>query len=189
MKRFLLVSLLFLCACDAPAPVLRQYEEIIIEPDQVQAIAKSSSSTLSINWEVPPGWKQFLGSGMRMVTLGTVEPSSIDCSLVVLSGASGGVQANIQRWMNQVDIELPDESEMQAYIRDLEAVDDKDGHPFLIIDLTQFQQQQELATSGMIAAIATIDGHSVFVKMTGALKEISDNKKQFYQFIKSLHQN
>lgn len=204
----LIVFLLLFGGCDRPATE-RHYTEITIEsplkmmeaaPNDPHAFLKSMGhpdvdmsqmstgavSSASIRWEVPAGWTEKPGGGMRIATFVTEEEDPIECSIVSLGGSAGGMKANIVRWLGQLDITDVDDAELDRFMESHETFSSKGGYAVHIFDLTKFQQSGPDTTLSMIASIVEGESETVFVKMNGVKKAVLGNIEQFRQLNRSL---
>jgi hypothetical protein len=141
---------------------------------------------LPLSWSVPQGWREQTGSGIRLATF---IADGIECSIVILGGAAGGLESNAARWMEQVNIPVPSPQELQAFIDSQERFSSKGGFEGVVIDLSQLQQDQDPSAASMAAAIISVDGSRAFVKMTGSLQAVRDNKQKFMELSVSLTKN
>ena len=143
----------------------------------------SSSAHVPLTWKTPEGWQELPGSGFRLVTFKAGENGeAIECSIVSLSGEAGGIEANLLRWMTQINLKAPSDGildflkENGTYIPG----DSMAGHlPINYIDFTQLQKSAAPATPSMYAGIIEGPDSTIFVKMTGSLKAIKEHTKKF----------
>ncbi len=127
-------------------------------------------------WVLPKGWQQQPGQGMRLVSFHLInDPEAIDVSIISLGGMAGGLQANLKRWLGQINV---DDEALTAFIK---ASADN------IFDFTQLQEGQEQSNKSMIAAMLMVEDATVFVKMTGSIKAVTQYKKDFLGLVKSVH--
>jgi hypothetical protein len=129
-----------------------------------------------LTWAVPSGWIQQPGSAMRLATLHPADDSTLDCSIVSLPGGAGGLEANLKRWIGQINLDITDERLTQF-------ISASHGH---IFDFTQLQKGIDPSTKSMIAAMIELDGTMVFVKMTGTIDSIHKHKDKFLALVKSV---
>ena len=128
-------------------------------------------------WNVPQGWIEEPGKGMRVATFHTADnPREIDVSIVSLGGMAGGLESNLKRWLGQISVQVPDE-QLQKFIRSA-----KDN----IFDLTQLQKGQPSAAKSMIAAMLNLGDATVFVKMTGTIEAVTRHENDFIALARSV---
>ena len=163
---------------------------------RMQKSLEASVAKSSLTWETPSGWSEQTGSGMRLVSF-SAQDGAIDCSIVTLSGEAGGLQANVARWMNQMNIPVPTDDQFNDFLAQQEAVITKGGFSVQVIDFTGLSTQgtesrKTLNSSGMqqvpmmIAAMAELPGMVIFIKMTGPKVAVVENREKFIALCRSL---
>lgn len=141
----------------------------------------------SISWTVPEGWQEKSATGMRVATfVEKNDPTAIDCSIVALGAGAGGLTPNIVRWLGQLNISVPNDSELENFINQQEKVMVGENLSALLIDFTKLQESASAATPSMLAAIIETPAQRVFVKMTGSKQKIIEHSSAFRMLIKSL---
>jgi hypothetical protein len=137
-------------------------------------------------WTSPDGWKEEPGTHMRMATFHTVaDPKAIDCSIIGLAGPAGGLEANLTRWMGQLGLQ-PSDDHLKQLIVSAQDVKTKDGLVAKVFDFTNLQSQADPSDTSMIAAMITVDQTTVFVKMTGAIGPVKQNRENFLKLLGSI---
>ena len=102
----LIIFSIFVIGCDQK-PQTRHYSEITIDADT--ALQTMPGGAGQFLWDVPSGWTQELGGNMRLATFRLVSnPEAFDCSIVSLPGGAGGLEANLKRWMAQINLNVSD---------------------------------------------------------------------------------
>ena len=161
----LLIGLFFITGCqqqDQP----RRYTELVAQTAQ----------TANLYWDVPKGWKQGPDKAMRLASFYLeADPDAIDCSVVLLPGMAGGVEANLKRWMGQAGIE-PSGVNYQKLLDTARAFQTRGALQAKVFDIAP----------GMIAAIITTDEATIFLKMTGTREHVKENEDGFLELLKSL---
>lgn len=140
-------------------------------------------------YEVPEGWVDRGGSGMRLATLAVGDPA--DGHEVTLVEASGTPRANVVRWQGQLDPEGDEAARAAAVDRALGAAEtvDVDG-----VEATVVALFDEAAAGGpdadgraILAAIVPLDdARSLFVKFTGPAAVARRERPAFIRFVSSL---
>lgn len=144
-------------------------------------------SDSQLKWQVPDGWKEQPASGMRIVTFRlSSDLKAIDCYIVTLGGVAGGVEANLSRWMSQIGIKSSSE-DIQKVISSSQNVKTQGGMEAKVYDFTVIQNNASPTTKSMIAAIISTQDSTIFVKMTGSVEAINQNRNKFIELVKSLH--
>ncbi|MDE2008674.1 MAG: hypothetical protein KGJ09_01190 [Candidatus Omnitrophica bacterium] len=135
-------------------------------------------------WIIPQGWKQGPAKMMRLVSFYKEgAPDAFDCYIVALPGTAGGQEANLKRWMGQVDID-PSDANYQKLLDNARTIQTQGGLQARFYDLTLLQQ--EASDKSMIAAIIATGDTTIFVKMTGTRAHVKQNQKGFLELLKSL---
>ncbi len=193
-------------ACREGKIVPRTYEETVVESPLEKMTAKmdasslppghpdisqmsqmaSSTSSIDFKWIAPQGWTEKPGGGMRLVTFTANDSSPIECSIVSLGGMAGGLEANIRRWMGQINMPEIPEDQFNAFLQKQEEIKSEGGLTINLVDLTALQNKEPQEAPSMIAGILTIEDKTVFVKMTGTKKAVQEEKEHFRQLCQSL---
>jgi len=148
-------------------------------------IAQPTSQNL-LAWVSPEGWKEEAGTHMRMATFHLIaDPQAIDCSIIGLAGPAGGPEANLNRWMGQLGIQASDDN-LKRLIISTQDIKTKDGLEAKVFDFTNIQAQGNPSDKSMIAAMIDVDQMTVFVKMTGSIESVKQNKDNFLKLLGSI---
>ncbi len=148
-------------------------------------IAQPTSQNLLV-WVSPEGWKQEAGTHMRMATFHPIaDPSAVDCSIIALGGPAGGPEANLNRWMGQLGLQVSDDH-LKQLLTSAQDIKTKDGLEGKVFDFAILQTQGLPSDKSMIAAMITVDQTTVFVKMTGSLGSVKQNKDNFLKLLGSM---
>jgi len=197
----------FFSSCEKTA-LIRQYEEIRLEapkpamPDMEDPhkflsmppmtaqsdvdLTPQTKSPIDLAWDLPDTWRAEPGSGFRFASFKSEKDSTIDCSIVILPGDVGGIDANIKRWLGQIHLSGLSESEYKEFRSSQNELKTKSGLTYLLIDFTELQQDLPADSPSMLAAILSLDEHLVFVKMTAPRDNISKEKSNFQSVLQSL---
>lgn len=133
----------------------------------------------AIAWDLPKGWTETKGGGMRFATLKPATSGKVDVSVIMLSGPAGGELANVNRWRGQVGLPPVDEA-TRAQMR--KAIKSKAGEVSLY-DFTGAGADKQR----MIAGLLFVDGRSWFLKMTGDPDAVDSARPEFMKVLESLH--
>ncbi len=148
-------------------------------------ISQPTSQNL-LAWVSPEGWKEEAGTHMRMATFHQMaDPQAIDCSIIALGGPAGGPEANLSRWMGQLGLQVSDDN-LKQLITSAQDFKTKGGLEAKIFDFTILQTKGNPSDKSMIAAIMTVDQTTVFVKMTGSIEAVKQNKDNFLKLLVSI---
>ncbi len=141
---------------------------------------------VDLSWELPEGWQQKSGTGMRLATFtaGQAE-EAIECSIVSLGGMAGGLEENIHRWMGQINLEV-DDAQFQEFLKSMESFTTKGGFESTWIDLTTLQSPKAKNAPSIIAVVVTLGDKTIFIKMTGQYQALQMNREKFKKLCQSL---
>ena len=157
---------------------------------QTQKMLEASVARPPLSWATPEGWRELPGSGMRLATFRSADTGDpVECALISLAGDAGGLESNAARWMQQVNIAVPDAPAMEKFLAAQKKIKTPDGFDATVLDLTQLQSQDDLESPSMAAAIIVLPDMTVFVKMTGTRGAVLKNRDQFEALCESLKLN
>jgi hypothetical protein len=199
------ITVVLLGGCQR-APVKRTYHEIVqtapqqspvptmpmtgAVDQQTQKMLEASVARPPLSWATPQGWQEAPGGGMRLATFRPADTGDpVECALISLAGDAGGFESNAARWMKQVNIDVPAQTQMEQFLAAQKKIKTKDGFDATIIDLTQLQSKDDLERPSMAVTIITLPDMTVFVKMTGSRGAVLKNRDQFETLCESLKLN
>jgi hypothetical protein len=133
-----------------------------------------------LHWSLPKGWSETPGDGMRFATLKTPISGRVEATVVVLPGPAGGELANVNRWRSQIALPPMDEA---ALAKARTQVKSKAG-AINVYDFTSDGQAKSRVVAGLIA---TPDGNTWFLKLTGDATLVAKARPDFMQILGSLH--
>jgi len=124
--------------------------------------------------ELPDGWTEKGGSGMRMQSY-AIDGTAIDFYLISLT--TGDVPSNVNRWRGQVG--LPDASpeEIANEVQTFEV----DGHPVSYIEI-----HNEEGGKGIIAAIVDLGPKYWYFTAKGSVDELKAHAGEVRAFLESI---
>ena len=136
--------------------------------------------TASLKWSVPKGWSETPGSGMRFATLTPPGPGKAELAIVVLPGAAGGEPANVNRWRSQIGLAPMDDNALAGLRKPVKC---KAG----TVSLYDFTGEGKAPSRMISGLLATSDGNTWFLKLTGEAGPVGKAKPDFMRFLESLH--
>ena len=126
---------------------------------------------------------------MRLVTFKSEGENPVTCTIVSLGGIAGGLEENVGRWAQQINIQL-DEEEFQDFLKKTQTIELSSGMVLSLVDFTQLQQDDEPSRESMVGAILNLeDVSTVFLKMTGTKQAIINNRERFVKLCQSIRLN
>lgn len=130
-----------------------------------------------LTWEVPSGWTERAGSGMRIAEFvpGHGHDNAL-VTLIALSGAAGSMEANVGRWREQVGLTRDGQSDLQRIEGRL---------PFDFLTLVA-ESKAAGRPQSIIAAIYPQADRTLFLKFMGPTEVVADHKIDFLQLAGSL---
>ncbi len=173
------LSLLWLAGCGWQNPTWQTYEEVTTSSPSAHTHATAPAQAAvprpgPLQWTAPESWSEEAGTGMRLVTF-TVgsEGATGVCTIVRLGGAAGGLEANVRRWLGQLNVPEPPAEEWAAFLAGQEHIHAAGGFEGVLVDLTTLGAQTPEAAS-MLAGLLKADEATLFVKFTGSRALLSE---------------
>jgi hypothetical protein len=161
----------------------RSYSEIVPDTEAPPKVVEHNHADLgaSLHWHNPAGWQTGPASGMRLASF-QIDSETL-CTIISLDSSAGDLKANVIRWLGQVGITDPNDSDLQDIMGAIETVPAQDGIIFKVVDLTG------LTPSGnsTIGSIALLSGKTLFVKLTGPVEKITALKGAYLELLQSFH--
>ena len=184
MNWILCLFVLLLSSCDQK-PQETQYNEIIVQAEGSNEPESSSMGDI-FTWVTPQGWNEADGEGMRLATFHLrSDPGAIDCSILSLGATAGSLEANLRRWMRQLAIQTSDDH-VNSLITSALTLKTKDGLEAKIFDFTNLQTFNSPSDKSMLATIIVLDKATVFIKMTGSIQAVKQNKEDYLELVASI---
>ena len=175
------VLVVLLSSCQG-APQERHYTEETMEAPSVN----TSNRVLGLSWDVPEGWRQEGADKMRLATFREAsDPEAIDCSIVSLEGAAGGLEANIKRWMGQIEL-TASTKDLAFFIDSAPSISIQSGQKARVYDLARLKFTDDLIGKTMLVVMIELSQSTVFVKMIGSFEAVKKNKNNFFKLIESI---
>ncbi len=183
----LLVALIAAVSCGDSGKV-RKYKEKVspaaaTQQDKQESTAPAAGTMPAhahFQWDSPEGWiENRASSGFRLAAF-TVKSGDMQsiCTIIPLQGEAGGVKANVTRWLGQItDTMAPDENTVEKLLKAQEKFLTKGQFPAVLIDFTPVTPNP--TDTSILAGILTVQGNSIFIKMTGQKSHLIENKAKF----------
>jgi hypothetical protein len=142
-------------------------------------------------WETPDGWGESnQSSGFRLASF-TIKSNDQTreaiCTIIPLQGEAGGLKSNVVRWLGQIsdgpETSSPDNPTVEQLLKSQEKFLTKGQFPAVFIDFTPVTPH--VNAQSILATVITVQGNSVFIKMTGEKSILLQNKEKFISLCKS----
>lgn len=157
---------------------IKQYRVAKVSETSKLPAAGTSASKAPFSYQVPAGWQEEAGSGMRTASFKTKDGG--DISVVILPGMAGDLKGNLNRWRGQVGLEpLNDPQAIQNSVTEGSV----DGSKALKLELYSPQGQPDKA---MRVALFEKSGVTWFFKLAGTASVVKQHKASFESFLSSV---
>ena len=136
--------------------------------------AKSNSSGLS--WTAPKGWVEEAGKSMRLVTFRISDHS--ECSFIILGGAAGGLESNVNRWRGQIGLSPIGEEAILKMAQNIKTP---------INDAQMFKlKNPNNKDSAFLVSIIPLNGKTLFVKLNSPFDKIDSLENDYKNLLLSI---
>lgn len=178
--------------CGDPAAIRTADVRRYTAAKETVAAPQQASGQLAIRYQSPDGWVDRGGSGMRLATL-LIGPPSEGHEVTVIP-ASGSLEANVARWLGQLDpAATPDAlaERAAAALADSEPVE-IDGTRATVVALYEQEHAGDSAAAAdtgeaILAGVIPIDETaSLFVKFKGPAAVARQERANFTRFVSSI---
>jgi hypothetical protein len=128
-------------------------------------------------WEIPSTWKDGKTSSMRIASLsvGDQNGSELDISVTTFPGDVGGLLANVNRWVGQIELSPVSQSSLDKYCK-----------PFTIAGNSGHFIEAYGDKDALLAGILFLEKESWFFKLLGTRNLAEKEKKNFIKFLNSI---
>ena len=149
----------------------------------IEVIQKEESpkkrDKLNLTWDLPETWIASKGHSMRLASFDVPFSKGVgDLSIVSLSGASGGLLANVNRWRGQVELDPINESDILT----TSSVGESKMGPYRIFKMINDKKKEK----AIIAAVLPTGEKTFFIKLTADIQGISELEFSFKNFCSSI---
>lgn len=185
----LVILPLLFAGCEKQSSVRSYEEETIASPLQGQMRMESlkgmPEAAAPVSWNVPKGWIEEKGSGFRLISFKSMNAAApIDASIVTFPGQAGGLAANVERWMQQIELPIPDD--LNRFITEQPRLKTDTGLEVIFFDFSTLQAAADNAAQSMLAAILELPQEVIFIKLTGAKSAVIEHRAAFKELLHSL---
>lgn len=146
--------------------------------------SSTQKASESLVYELPPGWKALPAKEPRLFNLEVAGAQDCNAYLVMLPGAGGGLEANIEHWQEQ----MGSEAEPAAEVVERRQVLLLGGQATLVVIDGHYRGMGEadLADARMVGAILPAPEFTLFAKMTGPRALVESETEAFEAWCASL---
>jgi len=139
--------------------------------------APAPSGPTAPDWTIPSNWTPGQASSMRLASykVNDEQGNELDFSVTSFPGDVGGLLANVNRWLGQIDVQPTDEEGLKQFVR-----------PIKIDGLSAQLVEASSADKTLYAAILMRDNRSWFFKLTGNKTLAEKEKQNFSAFLESV---
>lgn len=150
---------------------------------------RESAGGLRLRYDVPDGWTDRGGGGLRLATLAIGEPA--EENEVTVIPAAGTLESNVARWQGQLEPDQEPAAAEAAVRGTLDGADtiDVDGVPATVVLLLDDAARAAPEADGQAILAAMIpldDTASLFVKFKGAAAVARRERERFVEFVTSI---
>ena len=145
----------------------------------------SAPSARGYTWETPEGWTERSSSGMRLADFQLPGDPAAECYVTRLAGTGGGIEANLNRWRQQMGLEPYASGEIDALER-ITVLGDEAMLAEMEGSYAGMSGGEGEAGYTLLGVVAEHDGGSVFIKLTAPTDVAKAERDHFIQFCESL---
>ena len=147
----------------------------IIQKEEIS----NKGNELNLTWNLPDTWVPSKGHSMRLASFDVPYSKGVgDLSIVSLSGLSGGLLANVNRWRGQVELEPINETDILT----TSTVGESKMGPYRVFKMINDNKKGK----AIIAAVLPTGEKTFFIKLTTDVQGISELEPSFKKFCSSI---
>lgn len=181
------VAIIAAVSCGDSGKVRKYKEKVSPAAETEQKVQKSPAPAAGtmpahaqFQWDTPEGWSENrASSGFRLAAF-TIKSGDMEsiCTIIPLQGEAGGLKANVTRWLGQITGPMrPNENTVEKLLKAQETFLTKGQFPAVLIDFTPVTPNP--TDKSILAGVLTVQGNSIFIKMTGQKSHLIENKAKF----------
>lgn len=173
-----ILILVFLQSCGQDSNI-RTYQLAKTKvPDTKSQIKVSENQSTGFSWTKPESWISSSGSSMRLASFDVPYSDGMgDLSVIQLGDTGGGVEANVNRWRRQLNLEPQSIS-----VIDKELIETKGG----LGEYDMIRIINEELGAAFLCAIIPTENQTLFVKLSANPNGIREIEADFISFCSSL---
>lgn len=156
--------------------------------DAKPSASPSASTALVLSYDVPDGWTDRGASGMRLATL-TIDEDGQSHEVTVIP-AAGTLEANVSRWLGQLDPSATPESLLDRTARVLAETQKLPVGEAEATLITLMEETAKDTDEVILGAMIPLDeSASLFVKFKGPAAIARHEQEAFSRFVSSIRWN
>jgi len=141
------------------------------------AVPTASGSALS--WTAPAHWTPKALGSMRKGSFSIKSDSGeADLAITAFPGATGGLEANLNRWRGQLGLAPASAQEVLAAVENISA----NALQFTVVDYANNGNR-------LLGAVVPFGGNSWFFKLTGPDALVASQKTAYLEFLRTVKEN
>jgi hypothetical protein len=114
------------------------------------------------------------------------DPAAGDGSIVVLAGEAGSLDANVRRWVGQVNPSMSAEEATRIVLDRHDPFETAGGQEGVLLDLTLVMDRDEPDAKAMLVGVIPRGQATVFVKLTAPVDTLAAEREAFLQLCRSV---
>jgi len=140
------------------------------------------NNSLTLKWTTPRTWEELEPGNMLMANFNVIDSKnkSTNISISMFPGDVGGIENNVNRWRNQINLNPQTMEEISKYIQDTPLPLLGDAQ---IVNLNNSQNNQGMK----VVIVPNQNNQTIFVKMMGEFDSLSELDYEFNLFVQSIY--
>ncbi len=189
-----------MAGCTRETATIRSYREVASKREQAHAISGATMDTAAspaapsnamadtpvptagagLAWTTPEGWVASPGGQMRLATF---RIGAGECTVTAFPGDVGGLEANLKRWLGQLNVAAEDAT-VSAFARAPLTFHSEGGLPCLVFDFAALLPPDPPLS--LLACVVPMEGQTAFLKFTGPPALLDAEREHFHALCRSL---
>jgi hypothetical protein len=132
-----------------------------------------------LKWQAPEGWQEMPPKTMRLVSFQVGGSPDAECYVTLLNNDGGGIEANVNRWRQQMGQEPLTAADLAA-LPTITVL----GKPSPMVEMAGTYMDKP--GQALVGLVCLLEGNAVFVKMTGPAEVLTAERARFTAFCESL---
>jgi len=175
------IASMFSTGCNNNQKVRKLNEKTTTIAPQQDKSAAIEPEDKKFNWQKPDHWQARESKGLRLATFSIND--RILCTLIPLSKDGGGLRANINRWLAQLELQLTSQ-QVNSFLASNIDFKTKTNLSAIFLDFSTLLANENKLS--MLVTIITTPNSTLFIKMTGSKLLLKKQRDSFITFCKSI---